>query len=35
VIGGRDLARGIALYRDDNGDGKLDELPVQLAHGGE
>lgn len=27
------LARGIALYRDADGDGKLDELPVRLAHG--
>ena len=27
------LARGIALYRDADGDGKLDEMPVRLAHG--
>jgi hypothetical protein len=27
------LPRGVALYRDENGDGKLDELPVRLAHG--
>ncbi|HYQ46705.1 MAG TPA: hypothetical protein VER11_32270 [Polyangiaceae bacterium] len=29
----RNLARGIALYRDADGDGKLDEHPVRLAHG--
>lgn len=27
------LARGIALFRDADGDGKLDEHPVRLAHG--
>jgi hypothetical protein len=27
------LARGIALYRDANGDGKLDDVRVRLAHG--
>ena len=27
------LASGIALYRDADGDGQLDELPVRLAHG--
>ena len=28
----QNLASGIALYRDDDGDGKLDPLPVRLAH---
>jgi len=27
------LGRGIALYRDENGDGQLDEQPERLAHG--
>ena len=27
------LARGIELYRDADGDGKLDDAPVRLAHG--
>jgi hypothetical protein len=27
------LARGIALYRDADGDGKLDDVRVRLAHG--
>ncbi|HKO51227.1 MAG TPA: hypothetical protein VJV79_26140 [Polyangiaceae bacterium] len=28
----RNLAGGVALYRDDDGDGKLDAVPVRLAH---
>jgi len=27
------LARGIALYRDADGDGKVDDVPLRLAHG--
>ena len=27
------LARGIALYRDADGDGKIDDVPLRLAHG--
>lgn len=29
----RNLAGGVALYRDADGDGQLDESPVRLAHG--
>lgn len=29
----RNLAGGVALYRDEDGDGKLDATPVRLAHG--